>query len=144
MNCLRERTGEMDFLCVKTVEGRAAEVDYSLLPDVSFFMQMQPAFTSSIKRGLHAPNMRDLVMPCSTSEGAMGELLARALFFVLHHASTMSCRHTLDGSNHAAGREAGEGALQSVHEWLGALACDLPGEPQAGFLNNDSTIFCSF
>ncbi len=78
IQCLRAHTSEMDFLCVKTVDGRGAEVDYSALPDVSFSMQQQPTLNSWTKEGFPVPAWGSLVKENSgyASESMAGDLSA--------------------------------------------------------------------
>lgn len=65
MQCLREHTGELDFLCVKTVHGKCAEVEFSMMPGVSFHMHRQPKYRSSTRVGLVVPDMSKLMIPAS-------------------------------------------------------------------------------
>ncbi|CAL8467676.1 g7214 [Coccomyxa elongata] len=95
MQCLREHTGELDFLCVKTVDGRCAEVDFSMMPGVSFHMHRQPTYRSSTRVGLVVPDMSKLMIPASGTASEVG-----------------------------TGTEVGT-TLEQIHEWLGGIACGI-------------------
>ena len=72
MQCLREQTGELDFLCVKTVDGRCAEIDFSTMSGVSFHMHRRPTYRSSTRIGLVVPDMSKLLMPVSGTPSEVG------------------------------------------------------------------------
>ena len=64
----------MDLLCVKSVDGRGAEIDFSAMPGVSFSMQREPTFTSWTKTEFPVPALGSVTMksPGNASEGLAG------------------------------------------------------------------------
>lgn len=132
MQCLREHTDELDFLCVKTVDGRCAEVDFSMMPGVSFHMHKRPTYRSSSRAGLVMPDMSKLLMAASgtSSEAETGDHPSNADrgMPVTDEYAAWTCLPCvlICCWACAAGTEVGN-ILQQVHEWLGGIACGISG-----------------
>lgn len=63
MECLRERAAPLELLCIKTIDGSAAAIDWSVLPGVAFSQQQAPSCVVSEQSGMHVPDMALLVRP---------------------------------------------------------------------------------
>lgn len=60
MECLRERTVPLDMLCIKTIDGTPAVIDWSAVPGVSFSQLQAPSCAVTTQSDMHAPKMASL------------------------------------------------------------------------------------
>ena len=135
MECLRERTAPQDMLCIKTIDGTPAAIDWPAVPGVSFSQLQAPSCAVTTQSNTHAPDVATLVrgpaLQADSMLEAQGVMLLQVCIRGLHSshpcALLMMLLHAPPEQEAGSTDEAASDQLQAVHEWLGALACGMTG-----------------